>query len=195
MKLGPVVAMVCLLGLGAWVACGPLAPQSVRPGAHLRELQIGTMKGALESYQDPITGEWEFRILWRDGWSGPIMSRAQLEAFAGPRVAETTRSRNPILLFFNITSWTNLAWISVGLFGQVAFSGRMILQWVVSERRQESTVPVVFWWLSMVGGMALFSYFCWRQDFVGILGQAPGVVIYARNLWLIYKPRWVATPA
>ena len=42
---------------------------------------------------------------------------------------------------------------------------------------------------AVVGGVMLFSYFVWRQDFVGVLGQSTGIVIYARNLRLIYKHR------
>jgi lipid-A-disaccharide synthase-like uncharacterized protein len=40
-----------------------------------------------------------------------------------------------------------------------------------------------------VGGVFLFTYFVWRQDFVGVLGQSTGIVIYARNLRLISKQR------
>ena len=35
----------------------------------------------------------------------------------------------------------------------------------------------------------LFTYFVWRQDFVGVLGQSTGVVIYARNIRLMYKQK------
>ncbi len=47
----------------------------------------------------------------------------------------------------------------------------------------------MFWWLSFLGGVCLFTYFVWRKDAVGVLGQATGVVIYARNLRLIHKER------
>jgi hypothetical protein len=50
-------------------------------------------------------------------------------------------------------------------------------------------IPASFWWLSLFGGVALFAYFVWRQDFVGVLGQSSGIVIYARNIRLIYKRR------
>jgi lipid-A-disaccharide synthase-like uncharacterized protein len=87
----------------------------------------------------------------------------------------------------NITGWGGLLWAGIGLLGQVAFSGRMLVQWLVSEKRRESVVPEVFWWLSLGGGVLLFAYFVWRQDFVGVLGQSSGVVIYARNIKLIRK--------
>jgi len=35
----------------------------------------------------------------------------------------------------------------------------------------------------------LLIYFIWRQDPIGVLGQAPNVVIYVRNIRLIRKQR------
>jgi lipid-A-disaccharide synthase-like uncharacterized protein len=64
-----------------------------------------------------------------------------------------------------------------------------MIQWIVSERQKQSVVPEAFWWLSLAGGIALFAYFAWRQDIVGVLGQTSGVVIYARNIRLIHKRR------
>ncbi|MBL9032670.1 MAG: lipid-A-disaccharide synthase N-terminal domain-containing protein [Phycisphaerae bacterium] len=97
--------------------------------------------------------------------------------------------RNPVFRVLNITSWANVVWVGIGLGGQIAFSGRMLLQWFISERRRESVITESFWWFSLFGALALFSYFVWRQDPVGILGQASGIVIYARNLRLIHKRR------
>ena len=73
--------------------------------------------------------------------------------------------------------------------GQCAFFGRMMVQWVVSEKKRESVVPSAFWWMSLIGGVCLFSYFVWRVDFIGVLGQSTGVVIYARNIRLIHKQK------
>ena len=44
--------------------------------------------------------------------------------------------------------------------------------------------PVAFWWLSLLGGLTLLSYASYRQDPVIIVGQAMGLVVYARNLML-----------
>ncbi len=46
-------------------------------------------------------------------------------------------------------------------------------------------MPVAFWYFSLAGGVILLSYAIYRRDPVFILGQATGLVIYARNLWLI----------
>lgn len=80
-------------------------------------------------------------------------------------------------------------WLLVGLLGQALFSGRFLVQWVQSERRGESIVPLAFWYLSLAGGAALLAYAIWRHDPVFILGQAAGLVVYLRNLILIHRPR------
>jgi lipid-A-disaccharide synthase-like uncharacterized protein len=90
---------------------------------------------------------------------------------------------------FKITSWASLVWVAIGFGGQIAFSGRMLVQWFVSEKQRQSTVPEAFWWMSLIGGMMLFAYFAWRQELVGVIGQTSGLVIYARNIRLIYKQR------
>ena len=90
--------------------------------------------------------------------------------------------------WLNVDTPTGLAWVGLGLAGQVLFTGRMLVQWLASERRRRSVVPPVFWWLSLLGAAMLLAYFLWRRDAVGVLGQAAGGAIYARNLWLIHRP-------
>jgi lipid-A-disaccharide synthase-like uncharacterized protein len=87
----------------------------------------------------------------------------------------------------NVYTPIGMAWVAMGLLGQVLFTGRMIVQWLVSEKKGESTVPVAFWWMSLIGATMLITYFIWRQDMVGILGQGAGWLIYVRNLRLIYR--------
>ena len=77
-------------------------------------------------------------------------------------------------------------WIGIGLVGQLRFTSRFLVQWIASERRRESVVPVAFWWFSLAGGVTLLGYALWRHDPVFILGQAMGLVVYARNLALIH---------
>ncbi len=82
-----------------------------------------------------------------------------------------------------------LAWILVGLGGQVLFMMRFLVPWIVSEKAQRSTIPGAFWWLSIGGAAILLAYAIWRTDPVFILGQSMGFFIYARNLWLIHAER------
>ncbi|MDY7095130.1 MAG: lipid-A-disaccharide synthase N-terminal domain-containing protein, partial [Acidobacteriota bacterium] len=66
------------------------------------------------------------------------------------------------------------------------FFARFLVQWIASERRKESVVPVAFWFFSLGGGLVLLSYALWRQDPVFIAGQSIGLLVYSRNLWFIY---------
>jgi lipid-A-disaccharide synthase-like uncharacterized protein len=79
-------------------------------------------------------------------------------------------------------------WLGVGLLGQAMFSARFLIQWIVSERRRESVIPVPFWYFSIAGGLTLLAYAIYRQDPVFILGQGAGVFVYARNLYFIHRP-------
>ena len=92
----------------------------------------------------------------------------------------------PLLL---VSSWTEFWWVVFGLTAQLLFAGRMLVQWYATERARASVVPVAFWWLSIIGGLMLFTYGIWRQDLVIILGQCLGLVVYSRNLWFIYVKR------
>ncbi len=80
-------------------------------------------------------------------------------------------------------------WIGIGFLGQLFFTSRFLVQWIVSERRRESVIPLAFWWFSLLGGVTLLSYAIWRQDPVFIMGQATGLVVYVRNLTLIGRKR------
>jgi len=80
----------------------------------------------------------------------------------------------------------------LGFAGQAIFGARFLVQWLVSEHRRESTIPLAFWYLSIAGGLALLAYAVLRRDPVFILGQSAGLVIYVRNLVLIAHSKRVA---
>ncbi|MFP4167507.1 MAG: lipid-A-disaccharide synthase N-terminal domain-containing protein [Desulfonatronovibrionaceae bacterium] len=80
-------------------------------------------------------------------------------------------------------------WIGIGLFAQLLFSGRFLVQWIASEKAKRSIIPIHFWHLSLAGGALLLSYAIYRRDPVFILGQGGGLVIYIRNLYLIRRER------
>ena len=82
---------------------------------------------------------------------------------------------------------TDHLWLAIGLLGQALFSARFLVQWIASERRRRSVVPLAFWYFSVGGGITLLGYAIYRRDPVFILGQSAGLVVYARNLWLIYR--------
>ena len=78
-------------------------------------------------------------------------------------------------------------WVILGLIGQTAFFMRMLIQWIVSEKRGESFIPIYFWYLSLSGGVILLFYAIHIGDPVFTLGQSCGLIVYVRNLMLIYK--------
>ena len=78
-----------------------------------------------------------------------------------------------------------LFWFGMG--AQAMFFMRFFWQWIVSERRGHSTIPIAFWFFSLAGGVAMLVYATLRADPVIMLGQALACVIYVRNLMLIYQ--------
>jgi lipid-A-disaccharide synthase-like uncharacterized protein len=83
-------------------------------------------------------------------------------------------------------------WLGIGFVGQALFGSRFVFQWIASERAKKSVVPMVFWYLSIGGGLTLLSYAIYREDPVFIVGQLFGVFVYLRNLRLIARERKVA---
>lgn len=85
------------------------------------------------------------------------------------------------------------AWLAFGLLGQLIFGARFIVQWIASERKRESHIPLVFWYLSIVGGIITTAYAIHKHDAVFIIGQGAGLVVYVRNLMLIYRAQRTTT--
>ncbi len=82
-----------------------------------------------------------------------------------------------------------IIFLIIGFIGQGLFASRFIVQWIYSEKKGESSIPLVFWYLSIFGGIGLLIYAIFRKDPVIILGQTFGIFIYLRNLILIYKKK------
>jgi lipid-A-disaccharide synthase-like uncharacterized protein len=83
-------------------------------------------------------------------------------------------------------------WLAIGFLGQSLFFMRFFVQWIVSERSRKSIVPTAFWYFSILGGATLLTYAIHQRDWVFILGQASGLLIYGRNVVLT---RQQAAPA
>ncbi len=91
--------------------------------------------------------------------------------------------------FFLNLSTIELIFLIIGFIGQGVFASRFIVQWIYSEKKGESTIPIIFWYLSIIGGIFLLIYAIFRQDPVIITGQSFGIFIYLRNLILIYREK------
>tara|TARA_B100000315_G_C14584475_1_gene592177 strand:+ start:1000 stop:1275 length:276 start_codon:yes stop_codon:yes gene_type:complete len=84
---------------------------------------------------------------------------------------------------------TEHIYLILGFLGQFLFFMRFFIQWLVSEKQKKSVIPISFWFFSISGGVLLLTYAIIRKDPVFILGQSCGLLIYSRNLFLIYKKK------
>lgn len=78
-------------------------------------------------------------------------------------------------------------WLVAGLIGQGLFFSRWIVQWVASERKNESTMPVAFWYFSLIGSLLVLVYGIRNREPILCIGQGSGTLIYARNLVLLSR--------
>ncbi len=81
-------------------------------------------------------------------------------------------------------------WLLIfGSAGQIIFALRFIYQFLYSVARHESTLPIGFWIISLVGSSIIIGYALFRKDPVLILGQSFGFVAYIRNIMIACKSR------
>lgn len=74
-------------------------------------------------------------------------------------------------------------WLLIfGSSGQVIFTLRFVYQWLYSRRRGDSSLPLGFWIMSILGSVVIVIYGAIRLDPILILGQSIGLVAYARNI-------------
>lgn len=87
------------------------------------------------------------------------------------------------LLFKNeaIPTWL----LVLGVVAQIIFTLRFVYQWIHSERNKASSLPLGFWVLSLIGAALILSYAIIREDPVLFVGHFFGMIIYARNAYLI----------
>lgn len=83
-------------------------------------------------------------------------------------------------------------WLVVGFLGQVLWSGRFVVQWLVSERLGRSVLPASFFAMSLAGALLLFVYAISRRDWVNMAAYGPNFIPYARNLVLLRRERRAA---
>lgn len=112
---------------------------------------------------------------------GVLSCLAAVAIFEGMTLSAPSTQSDPRL------SGLPWGWLAFGYTAQMIFMGRMLVQWLATEKKKESVVPVLFWWLSLFGGLMLLIYFLRRGDPVGVVGQIFGVVVYSRNLILIFR--------
>lgn len=74
-------------------------------------------------------------------------------------------------------------WIyCIGFSAQIFYTGRVLVQWYLSEKHHRVESPGSFWVLSIIGSMILFVYGILRQDFSIIFGEILSYYIYMWNI-------------
>jgi lipid-A-disaccharide synthase-like uncharacterized protein len=76
-------------------------------------------------------------------------------------------------------------WIIFGFAAQFVFFLRFVVQWLASEKRKESVIPVAFWYLSLGGTIMILVYSIRQKDIVFATASVLNALIYIRNLVLI----------
>ncbi len=79
-------------------------------------------------------------------------------------------------------------WLLIlGIVAQVVFTLRFLYQWFYSEKRKESSLPMGFWILSLIGSLLILVYAVIRKDPVLLVGHLLGMFLYLRNIFILRK--------
>lgn len=81
----------------------------------------------------------------------------------------------------NIPFWL----LTLGVVAQITFTLRFVYQWVYSERRKVSILPLGFWLISLGGAFLILIYAAFRKDPVLLAGHMFGSIVYIRNIYLL----------
>jgi lipid-A-disaccharide synthase-like uncharacterized protein len=81
----------------------------------------------------------------------------------------------------NIPLWL----IVLGSIAQIIFTLRFVYQWIYSEKKKESILPMGFWVLSITGSLLIIIYAVLRKDPVLFTGHIFGSLVYIRNIFLL----------
>jgi lipid-A-disaccharide synthase-like uncharacterized protein len=80
-------------------------------------------------------------------------------------------------------------WTALGVAGGVIFYGRFYVQWIASEIKKRSVIPIAFWYMSSAGSLMLLAYAVYTQSPLGALGQSFNIMVYSRNLIHIWRDK------
>lgn len=76
-------------------------------------------------------------------------------------------------------------WKLVGFAGAFAFTSRWFVQVWASRKAGRPTVPLLFWYMSIVGSLLLLLYFIFgKNDAVGVFTNSFPLVLACYNLFL-----------
>lgn len=76
-----------------------------------------------------------------------------------------------------------------GIVAQIVFISRFFYQWIYSENRKESLLPIGFWIISIIGSAMNFIYAIYRLDPVLFAAHSLGMFIYLRNILIHFNKK------
>ncbi len=89
----------------------------------------------------------------------------------------------------------SMLWYLLGVPASVIFYGRFYVQWVVSEIRRKSVMPIAFWYMSSLGSLMLLVYGVATASALGTFSHCFNISVYSRNLIHIWRERGKLSPA
>lgn len=98
-------------------------------------------------------------------------------------------------VIFQLHGWIVTPWKIIGFIGALMFGGRWVVQLFASRAAGRPVVPRLFWYMSLLGNVALLSYFIFgKNDSVGIISNLFPTFTAVYNLWLDLKTRDLIAP-
>ena len=82
--------------------------------------------------------------------------------------------------------------LCIGFLGQFFFAGRILIQWILSEKAKKVVSPLIFWIFSIIGSYLFFVYGWLRADFAILFGQFISYYIYLWNIKI--QGSWARLP-
>ena len=143
-KWEPLALMLLLLALGLWLVKGPWVHNiHPREGARTLEFQVGNEKGVVEVFRPTPQSEPQFRVLLRNKFESRVMNAQEFRQGFGEKSYDDALRAGSNWLFgmLKITSWPGVAWVCLGLLGQLVFAGRMF----VPETRMAEQLCTIPW--------------------------------------------------
>lgn len=107
---------------------------------------------------------------------------------------QTLNACNDTVCAKSLNSLPETFWYGLGTIGAAIFYGRFYVQWIASELHRRSVIPVLFWYMSIVGSVLLLIFAFWSQSPLGALGQNVNAVVYTRNLIHIRREKHAIKP-
>ncbi len=90
------------------------------------------------------------------------------------RVAGAFEDRSPV-------------WLAIGLVGQIAWTGRFLVQWIAAERGAGSRISGPFLYVGFVGASLTLACACHLEDKVWMIGLLPSPIVYLRQISLHFR--------